>query len=135
MDVFFIVVSTIAFVSGIVWMLASVGALAALVSRILPLLTETRENIQELGDLSANTVGRAADTMELVELRVSQTMGSAVQAGVSVRKQALSVGTALAGVYMATRVISALRQQFGSAKPDQKSNKSRQKRKQQHVKL
>ncbi len=118
MDVFFIVASTIAFVSGIVWMLASAGALAALMGRLLPLLTETRDNIQELGDLSANTVGRAADTMELVELRVSQAMGSATQAGVSVRKQALGVGTALAGLYMATRVIGALRQQFGDAKPN-----------------
>ena len=67
--------------------------------------------------------------MDLVELRVSQTMGSAVQAGVSVRKQALSVGTALAGVYMATRVISALRQQFSSAKRVHRSDKSRHKRK------
>lgn len=123
MDVFFIVATTIAFVSGIVWMLVSAGVLSALAGRLLPLLTETRDNIQELGDLSANTVGRAADTMELVEMRVSQAMGGATQAGASVGKRALGVGTALAGLYMATRVIGALRAQFGGVKPGKKKPK------------
>jgi hypothetical protein len=128
MDTFFIIVSTFSFISGIIWLVVSACGLARLVSRAMPLLTETKDNIQDLGDLSANTIGRASDTMDLVELRVSQAMGNAAQGGTSVTKQALSVGTALAGLYMASRVIGTLRGQFRDGKSVNKPGKGKRKR-------
>ena len=128
MGTFFIIVSTFSFVSGILWLVVSACGLARLVSRVMPLLTETHDNIQDLGNLSANTVGRVSDTMELVELRVSQAMGNAAQGGKSVTKQALGVGTALAGLYMASRVVGVLRGQLRDSKPGKVKRKRRNKR-------
>lgn len=125
MDIFFITISTCAFVSGIVWLVVSVFTVARLALRVTPLLTETKDNIQDLGDLSANAVGRVSDTMDLVELRVSQAMGNAAQGGTSAAKQALSVGTALAGLYMASRVMGTLRSQFRPSKPGKTRRKRR----------
>ena len=127
MGTFFIIVSTFSFVSGIIWLIVSACGLAGLVSKVMPLLAETHDNIQDLGDVSANTVGRVSDTMDLVELRVSQAMGNAAQGGKSVTKQALGVGTALAGLYMASRVVSTLRGQLHKGKPEGSRRKRRRK--------
>ncbi len=104
-------ISGAAFIFGIVWLLASAGVGALLSRQLLPLLADTKEQIQDLGDLAANAVGRAAETMDLVELRVSQTMGQATQAGVSVTRQALGLGSILAGIYMVSRFASVLQGQ------------------------
>jgi hypothetical protein len=103
--------SGLAFCFGIVWLAVSSWVGYQLLRELLPLLSDTRHQIQDLGDLAANTVGRASDTMEIVEMRVSETMGQATQAGVSVTKQALGFGSALAGLYMISRVASLLRGQ------------------------
>ena len=87
---------------------------ALMLSRLFVLLAETREQILDLGDLAANTVGRAADTMDLVEIRVSQSMGQATLAGKAATRQALSFSTALAGLYFAARMTALLRGQIRS---------------------
>ena len=108
----FLIVTALIFVVGIVSLAVSGYGFYRLVSEAAPLLDETKDNVQDLGDLTANTVGRVADTVDLVELRVSQTMAQATQGGISATKQALSVGTILAGIYMASRVFGMARQQF-----------------------
>ena len=102
-------VSGLAFLGGIVWLVVSGWVGYRLLAELLPLLAETRNQVQDLGDLAASTVGRASDTMDIVEMRVSETMGQATQAGVSVTKQALGFGSALAMIYMDSRGISLLR--------------------------
>ena len=107
-------VSAIAFFFAIVSLMVSGAFFFKLLRVILPLLTDTRAQVQDLGDLAANSVGRAVDTMELVEIRVSQTMGQATQAGKAATQQALGLGTAVAGVYFVARFISTFRGQFKS---------------------
>jgi hypothetical protein len=105
-------VSIIAFITGIAWLAVSGFLGFRILSALMPLLTETRSQVQDLGDLAASTVGRAAETVELVELRVSQTMGQATQGSVSVTKQALGLGSIIAGFYMASRFAGLLREQW-----------------------
>ncbi len=108
----FLILTGLIFVVGIVALTISGVGFYRLVSETAPFLDETKDNVQDLGDLAANTVGRVADTVDLVEMRVSQTMAQATQGGISATKQALSVGTVLAGIYMASRVLGLARQQF-----------------------
>ena len=129
MDTFFIWASAFAFFMAIVWLIVSSAGLFTLIVRIIPLLTETKDNIQDLGDLTANTVGRASDTMDLVELRVSQAMGSAAEAGSSVTKQALSVGTLLVSAYMAVRIVGMLYSQSKSSKSKRQADPRKEKQK------
>ncbi len=102
-------VTAIFFGFGILFCLISAGIFWSLGRAVTPVLTETQHQLQDLGDLAANTVGRAADTVDIVELRVSQAMGQAVQAGGTVRQQALGVGAVLAGVFVAVRIARSLR--------------------------
>ena len=80
-----------------------------ILSQILPLLDDTRNQVQDLGDLAASTMGHASDTLDIIETRVSQTMGQAALSGKAAAGQALGVGTALSGLYMATRVFGEVR--------------------------
>jgi hypothetical protein len=126
-------VSGLALLGGIVWLAVSGWVGYRLFTELLPLLTETRNQVQDLGDLAANTVGRASDTMDIVEMRVSETMGQATQAGVSVTKQALGVGSALAVVYMVSRGISLLRVPAHARERHKKDKTERNKTQQQHA--
>jgi hypothetical protein len=103
------VISAIGFLVGSVWLLVSAWVGWQLLSQLLPMLTETRGQVQDLGDLAANTVGRASDTLDVVERRVSETMGQANLGGVAAGRQALGVGTAIAGIYMVSRMVTLLR--------------------------
>ncbi len=115
-------------ISGFAFVWAALGLaisgflIARMIGGVLPLLTDAKSQVQDLGDLAANTVGRASDTMELVELRVSQAMGQATQAGTAVSKQAVGVGGVLAGVFLASRIAGLLRNQLS---PKRKSRRKR----------
>ena len=97
------VLSAFAFGWAIVALLCSAIVFLSIAARLSPLLTETRQQIQDLGDLAANTVGRVADTLDVVELRVSQALGEAVVGGKAASQQAMSVGSVVAGIYLVSR--------------------------------
>lgn len=97
------------FASGFAFMLLSAYAFLRIGEEITPLLAETQRQLQDLGDLAANTVGRAAETADIVEMRVSQAMGQAVEAGGTVRRQTLGVGLAVAGLYVVTHILRSRR--------------------------
>jgi hypothetical protein len=101
-----------AFLVGIVWLALSAVLGGLLWGRVAPLLTETRAQIQDLGDQAAHTVGQAGETMELIEARVSETMGQATQAGVSASRQAIGVGSVVAGIYVVSRLGGMIRAQL-----------------------
>jgi len=103
------IVSGLAVLCGVVWLCISGWIGMQLLSRLLPLLSDTRHQVQDLGDLAANTVGRASETMDLIELRVSETMGQATQGGTAANRSVMGVGAAIAGIYMASRFFSLLR--------------------------
>ena len=97
--------------------------LMRILSQILPLLDDTRNQVQDLGDLAADTMGHASETLDIIETRVSQTMGQAALSGKAAAGQALGVGTTLTGIYMASRVVGSVRKMWQS-----KQRSSKQKR-------
>ena len=98
-----------AFVTAIIYLLVSMFVIWRIAGSLVPLLTETKSQIQDLGDLAANTIGQAEDTMEIIEVRTSQTMGQATLAGRVATRQALGLGTILAGLYVVARFAQNLR--------------------------
>ncbi len=103
------VLTAVVCAAGLAFLIVSAYVFLGIGRAVEPLLTETQRQLQDLGDLAANTIGRAADTVDIVELRVSQAMGEAVEAGSTVRRQALGVGVALASLYLASRIARTLR--------------------------
>lgn len=107
-------ISVAAFACAIVLFLVSGFLLARVLSKVLPLLDDTRNQVQDLGDLAASTVGHASETLDIVEERVSQTMGQVATSGKAAASQALGVGTTLTGLYMVTRLVGAIRKGWHS---------------------
>lgn len=103
------VVSFIAFICATLALLATGFVFVSILGRVVPLLQDTHTEILDLGDIAANTVGHAADTLDIVEQRVSETMGQAEIGAKSATNQVVGVGTALAGLYLASRFLGMLR--------------------------
>ena len=116
-------VSLVAFVLATLVFLVSGFVFFRILSQLLPLLDDTRNQVQDLGDLAASTVGHASETMDIVEARVSQAMGQASLSGKAAAHQALGVGTALTGIYMASRVIGMVRKMWQTKQKSRKRSK------------
>jgi predicted PurR-regulated permease PerM len=112
------VVSTIAFLCAILALLATGFFFVSLVGKLSPLLQDTHDEILDLGDIAANTVGHASDTLDIVEQRVTETMGQAEAGARSASSQVIGVGSALAGLYLVVRFVGMLR---GSPTPKPRS--------------
>ncbi|MCW3050994.1 MAG: hypothetical protein JWN14_164 [Chthonomonadales bacterium] len=110
--------SSFAFVCAILALLATAFVFLSVLGKLTPLLQDTHDEILDLGDLAANAVGHASDTLDIIEQRVSETMGQAEIGAKSARNQVVGVGTALAGLYLASRFIGMLR---GAAKTKHRS--------------
>ena len=108
------VVSTIAFLCATLALLTAGFVFLSILGRLTPLLQDTHDEILDLGDIAANTVGHASDTLDIVEQRVSETLRQAEIGAKSATNQVVGVGTALAGIYLVSRFIGMLR---GAAKP------------------
>ena len=106
-------ISGFAFIMASLSLLVALFVLSSILRVVLGILDDTQNQITDLGDIAANAVGRAAETMELVELRVGQAMGQATQGSLVVKSQAAGVGGALAGLFIASRVATMLRGAFG----------------------
>ncbi len=103
------VLTCFAFVFATLALLTTGFVFVSILGKLSPLLQDTHDEIQDLGDIAANTVGHAADALDIIELRVSETMSQAEAGAKSATNQVLGVGTALAGVYLATRFVGMLR--------------------------
>ena len=108
-NTFWFGLSGFAFLCATLAFVISLFLVAQIARVVFPLLDETRDQIQDLGDLAANTVGRASESMDLVELRVSQAMGQAAQGSAAATQQAMGVGSVLAGIYVVSRLASLIR--------------------------
>src|SRR4051812_31556801 len=91
-------ISLFGFAFATVMLLVAGFVLVRILGGLLPLLDETRNQVQDLGDIAAGTLGHVAETMDIVETRVSQTMGQAAISGKAAAGQALGVGTTLTGI-------------------------------------
>jgi len=103
------VLSSAAFIIAMVGMMVAFFVFGSILRQVCPLLTETRQHIQDLGDATVETVGHASDTMDLVESRVSQTMEQAELAGAATGRLAQNFGPALAGGFLAVYLIKLVR--------------------------
>jgi hypothetical protein len=117
-------ISLLAFSFAILAFLVSSFVLLRILSQVLPLLDDTKNQVQDLGDLAATTVGHASETMDILEMRVTQAVGQATVSGQAAGKQALGVGSALAGLYMAVRLVGAVRQMWQSKQQEAKRHQS-----------
>jgi hypothetical protein len=117
-------VSAVALICGTALLLVSGFVLMRVLGQVLPLLDETRNQVQDLGDLAAGTVGHAAETMDILEMRVSQTMGEVQVSGKAAANQALGVGTALSGIYLAVKLVGAIRTMFQAKHKAAKKSKA-----------
>jgi hypothetical protein len=108
-SVFWYGVSCAAFVCAIVALLMTGFVFLSVLGKLMPLLQDTHDEILDLGDIAANTVGHVSDSLDIVEQRVAETMGQAEIGAKSARNQVVGVGTALAGLYLASRFIGMLR--------------------------
>lgn len=99
---------------GVIYLLVSGACFMMLGGAVLPVLAETRRQVQDLGDLAANTTSRASETMDIVEGRVSEALGQAAAAGKDATRQAFSIGTVVAGIYVATRLFGEFRSKFST---------------------
>ena len=106
--------SGFAFICATLALLTTGFVFLSVLGKLMPLLQDTHDEILDLGDIAANMVGHAADTLDIVEQRVSETLGQAEIGAKSATNQVVGVGTALAGIYLVSRFIGMLR---GAAKP------------------
>jgi hypothetical protein len=113
-DLSWYIVSTIAFICAILALLTTGFVFLNVLGRLTPLLQDTHDEILDLGDLAANTVGHASDTLDIVELRVVETMGQAEAGAKAATNQVIGIGSALAGLYLVSRFFGMLR---GGGKP------------------
>ena len=112
------VLSTVAFCCAILALFATGFVFLSVLGKLTPLLDDTHDEILDLGDIAAATVGHAADTLDIVEQRISETMDQAEIGAKSATTQVVGVGTALAGFYLVARFVGMLR---GAAKPKRRS--------------
>ncbi len=101
--------SCFAFVVATLSLLTAGFVFLSVLGKLSPLLQDTHDEIQDLGDIAANTVGYASDAMDIVELRVSETLAQVETGAKTATNKVLGVGTALAGVYLASRFFGILR--------------------------
>lgn len=109
MNTLWVSISITAFITASLYLIVAGVVTGLLLGRLAPLLDETRQRTQDLGDLATETVAHAADTMQLIEARVEEGMLGAVQAGSLVKRQAVGIGTLVAGLYAISRFAGALR--------------------------
>ncbi len=107
-EAWFVLVS-VTFLIAILGMMVAFVVLGSILRQVCPLLTETRQHIQDLGDVTVETVGHAADTMDLIECRVSDTMEQVEFTGTATGRLAQSYGPALAGGFLAVYLIKLVR--------------------------
>lgn len=109
--------SSVALFFAIVALLTTGFVFFSLLGKLSPLLQDTHDEILELGDIAAATVGHASDTLDLVEQRVNETLTQAEVGAQSAKTQVIGIGTAIAGIYLTARFIGMLR---GDSKPKRK---------------
>jgi len=111
------VITGLAFCAGILWLIVSGWIGVQLLLQLLPLLSDTRHQIQELGLLAAHTVDRASATMDLVEASASETLERANEGGAAANRSVVSLAAVVAGIYMVSRFVSTVRGTSKRGKP------------------
>lgn len=101
--------SSFALLCAILALLITGFVFLSILGKLSPLLQDTYDEILDLGDIAATTVGHASDTLDIVEQRVSETMSQAEVGARSATSQVVGIGTALAGLYLVVRCIGMLR--------------------------
>ena len=104
--------SGIYFVISILWSIILTVGMIVLVKKTIPILTEARMQVNRVSEQAKGIAAKASHTAELVQTQTRNLLGNAQSAGGMVTRQARTVGAALTGVLIASRVVSFVRKVF-----------------------
>lgn len=96
------------FVTGILFLLVSSAVGFLILNQLIPLLSDVKRSVQDLGDITAHTMGSVSDTLELAELRITQATEQAAHAGISTSHRSGGIGIALAVLMMTSKLIGSI---------------------------
>ena len=85
-----------------------VGGIAAW-RKIDPVLSELRDQVRRLGDKTSHIATTAENTVELVQHKATQILGTAETASAEVTRKVSGVSAALTALFVVTRVAGAIR--------------------------
>lgn len=100
------------FILTFVWTVVLTVLVVQVLRKVLPLVDEARVQVRRVSSQAKNVVAKASSTADIVHSQTQNMLGNANSAGNQVTQQARTVGAALTGVLVATRVIKFVRKLF-----------------------
>jgi hypothetical protein len=104
--------SGIYFVISIIWSVVLTAGMFLIYRKTMPILTETRTQINKVSTQAKSIAAKASNTAEIVHAQTQNLIGNAQSAGGMVTRQARTLGAALTGVLIAARVVNFVRKVF-----------------------
>jgi hypothetical protein len=104
-----IVVSGIAFLASILLNVALIIGGFVMWGKLGPLLTEARDQVKRIGDKAADITTTAKNTVDSVQQRTGQILGSAQEASAGAVQKLGAASTALTALFIVLRVASYAR--------------------------
>ena len=102
-------VSSIYFIVSILWSMGLVVGLVLVYQKVMPIITESRQQVRRITDQAKSIAAKASSTAELVHVQTQRFVGNANSAGGLVTQQARTFGAAITGVLIAARVVKFVR--------------------------
>src|SRR5512141_3241841 len=106
-------VSGICFGLSIVANIVFVLVLFMIYSKIGPLIKEVREKVQTIGTKATDIASTAQTTVQTVHNKATQIMGATEAASGEVTRKISAAGAAITAIFVATRIIGAVRGMSG----------------------
>lgn len=105
-------ISGLYFILTFVWTIALTVLVIQVLRKVLPLVDEARVQVKRVSGQAKIVVAKASSTADIVHSQTQNLLGNANSAGNQVTQQARTVGAALTGVLIATRIITFVRKMF-----------------------
>ena len=105
-------ISGLYFILTLVWTIVLTVLVVQVLKKVLPLVDEARVQVRRVSSQAKNVAAKASSTADIVHAQTQHLLGNANSAGNQVAQQARTVGAALTGVMVATRIINMVRKMF-----------------------
>jgi hypothetical protein len=102
-------VSGMAFITSVLLNVALIIGGFVLWGKLGPLLTEAREQVKRVGDKAAEVTATAKSTVDAVQERTGQILGTAQEASAGAVQKIGAASTALTALFVVLRVVSYAR--------------------------
>ena len=102
-------VSSVYFIVSMLWSISLIVGLYMVYQKIMPILSESRIQVQRVSDQAKAIAAKASNTAGLVHNQTQKFLGNANSAGGLVTQQARTFGAAITGVLIAARVVQFVR--------------------------